>query len=71
MRPRIGIPARIGAGHGVVDVSHGKEKLNDGRMTEAPEWTICAHLNYSAGQPGQRKYSALGAALRYVGWQTW
>lgn len=44
-------------------VSHGKEKLNDGRMTEAPEWTICAHLNCPAGQPDQRKYSALGVPL--------
>jgi hypothetical protein len=42
-------------------MSHGKEKLNDGRMTEASESTICAHLNYSAGQPGQRNYSAIWA----------
>jgi hypothetical protein len=43
----------------VIGVSHGKEKLNDGRITEvAQEWTICAYPNHMAGQPGQRKYSA-------------
>jgi hypothetical protein len=59
MRAQVAPCDGYGPGQGQDAVSHGKEKLNDGRMTEAPEWTICAHLNYSAGQPGQRKYSAV------------
>jgi len=39
-----------------VDMPHGKEKLNGGRIAEAtPEWTICAYLKYPAGQLAQRK----------------
>ena len=46
MRAQITYLLGVLPGCGSVDVSHGKEKHNDGRMTEAPEWTICVTAEY-------------------------
>jgi hypothetical protein len=64
MPAQIGLTARIGAGQRLVEMSHGKEKLDNGPVTEpAPERMFCVPWIANSYQIDGHSYSAVWSTV--------